>query len=60
VPLGDISVVTRGGMFEVRSQDVDVRTRGVKLGAKADRKKSTDPAASEFFEDRVVVRTGKE
>ena len=56
VPLGEISVATRGGRSEVRSKDAGVRSRGVKTGAKV---MGSRASAAEFFEDTVVVRTGK-
>lgn len=55
-PLGEISTATRGGIFAVKSQDAGVRTRGVKLSGKTE---SAKGPAAEFFEDKVIVKTGK-
>ncbi len=60
-PLGEIATVTKGGVYRVTTNEADigVKTRGVKL-----LQKTTGPAAvpvaSEFYEDRATVKTGKE
>ncbi|HAS55018.1 MAG TPA: hypothetical protein DCS42_13315 [Nitrospiraceae bacterium] len=58
-PLGEINVETRGAVYQVKTQtgDIGMKTRGVKLAEKTDSKGSS--AASEFFEDEVVVKTGR-
>jgi len=64
-PLGEISAEARGGVYQVKTQarDIGVKTRGIKLMEKTDSRTSTasssKPAASEFFEDKVVVKTEK-
>ena len=57
-PLGDINLQETGGVYQVKTtaKDVGVKTRGVKLKEKGDGK---EPPASEFFEGKVIVRTGK-
>ena len=57
-PLGDINLQETGGVYHVKTpaKDVGVRTRGVKLKEKEAGKES---AASEFFEGKVIVRTGE-
>jgi uncharacterized protein DUF4384 len=58
-PLGEIEVQTRGGVYLVKTKakDLAARTRGIKLREKKDEGSTT--SASEFFEDKVVVKTGK-
>ncbi len=58
-PLGEIEVQARGGVYQVKTKakDIAARTRGIKLREKRD--EGSTPAASEFFEDKVVVKTGK-
>jgi len=58
-PLGEINVETRGAVYQVKTQtgDIGMKTRGVKLAEKTDSKGAS--AASEFFEDEVVVKTGR-
>ncbi len=62
-PLGEISIQPRGAVMEVQTsaKDLGVKTRGIKITAKGgDKSVSPVPAgAAEFFEDKVVVRTGK-
>lgn len=57
-PLGDIKLEGTGGVYQVKTtaKDVGVRTRGVKLKEKEAGK---EQPASEFFEGKVIVRTGK-
>ena len=56
-PLGEIGVETRGGVYQVKTKprDIGVQSRGVKLTGKSDAKSG---GASEFFEDKVIVKTG--
>lgn len=56
-PLGDISLEAEGGVYQIKTKPVDVggKTRGVKLKEKDGK----ENMPSEFFEDNVVVRTGK-
>jgi hypothetical protein len=58
-PLGDINTETRGGVYQVKTQeeDIGVKTRSVTLVHKT---KGDRPiqAPSEFFEDRIIVKTG--
>ncbi len=58
-PLGEISTEAQGGVYQVKTQtrDIGMKTRGVKLAEKTDSKGAS--AASEFFEDKVVVKTGR-
>jgi len=62
-PLGEIGVETRGGVYQVKTQtrDIGMKTRGVKLMERTEGKASAlaSQAASEFFEDKVIVKTGK-
>ena len=64
-PLGEISTEAHGGVYEVKTQarDIGVKTRGIRLMERTENKTSgvstSKPAASEFFEDKVVVKTGK-
>ncbi len=57
-PLGDIDVQTRGGVYGVKMQmqDMEIRTRGVKITEKTG---GRETAASEFAENRLSVKTGK-
>lgn len=56
-PLGDINLQDLGGVYEVktRANDVGVKTRGIKLKARSDGK----DASSEFFEGKLIIKTGK-
>ena len=62
-PLGEIGVETRGGVYQVktRTRDIGLKTRGVKPMERTEGKASAsvNQSASEFFEDNVVVKTGK-
>ncbi len=61
-PLGEIGLETKSGVYQVKTQsrDIGMKTRGVKLMEKADSKTAAaSTAASEFFEDDVIVKTGK-
>jgi hypothetical protein len=57
-PLGDINLKETGGVYQVKTaaNDVGVRTRGIKL---KEREEGKEPTASEFFEVKVIVYTGK-
>ena len=57
-PLGDISLQNAGGVYQVKTKaaDVGVKTRGIKIKEKGE---GNAPAASEFFEGKAIVRTGK-
>jgi hypothetical protein len=62
--LGEISTETRGGIYQVKTQagDIGLKTRGIKLMGKTDggsNSAGSKSSASEFFEDKVVVKTGK-
>ncbi|MBU4320958.1 MAG: DUF4384 domain-containing protein [Nitrospinae bacterium] len=56
--LGDIDLKAEGGVSLVttKPQDIGNKTRGVKIVGKGEGK---EQPASEFFEEKVVVRTGK-
>lgn len=56
-PLGEIGVENKGSVYQVktRNQDIGLQTRGVQLTEKTNGQSAT----SEFFEDQVVVKTGK-
>jgi hypothetical protein len=58
-PLGEISIVAQGGVYQVKTKtrDIGLKTRSIKLTEKKD--EGSAPAASEFFEDKAVVKTGK-
>lgn len=57
-PLGDIKLKAEGGVYQVRTKEKDIggMTRAVKLKEKTGSKAS---AASEFFEEKVVIKTGR-
>jgi hypothetical protein len=59
-PLGEISTAAQGGVFQVktRPEDVGMKTRGIKIGAKEEGS-SAAPKAAQFFEDTVRVTTRK-
>lgn len=60
-PLGDLSVETRGGVYQIKTEtgEIGTKSRGVRLQEKIDSKTPSSPAAaSEFFEESVVVKTG--
>lgn len=56
--VGEINVKADGGLYRVvtKAKDVGNNTRGVKLTKKLNSKGSS---ASEFFEEKVTVKTGK-
>ncbi len=56
-PMGEIVIESKGSVYQVKTsdQDIGLQTRGVKLTGKTDGKS----ALSEFFEDRLVVKTGE-
>jgi hypothetical protein len=58
-PLGDISLSKEGGVYQVKTgeNDIGIKTRGVKLKEAVD---SGKPQASEFFEERMNIKTGQE
>ena len=61
-PLGEINVQAQGGVYSVltRTPDVGLKTRGITLLEKpASAGAPSKTAASEFFEDNLVVKTGK-
>jgi len=57
-PLGDISLAKEGGVYQVKTgeKDVGIKTRGVTLKETVDSGKSH---ASEFFEERLTIKTGQ-
>ena len=57
-PLGEINLKSEGGLYQIktRAKDVGDKTRGVTLKEKTGDK---GIQASEFFEEKAVVRTGK-
>jgi Domain of unknown function (DUF4384) len=60
--LGEIGVQAEGGVYAVTTQapEIGLKTRGIRLQAKpAQAGVSSKTAASEFFEDKLVVKTGK-
>ena len=59
-PLGEISTAAQGGVFQVktRPEDVGMKTRGIKIGAKEEGS-PTPKKAAEFFEDTIRVTTKK-
>jgi hypothetical protein len=64
-PLGEIKTEAAGGVYQVKTEarDIGMKTRGIKLIEKTEGNASSTsaskPAASEFFEDNVVVKTEK-
>jgi hypothetical protein len=59
-PLGEISTAAQGGVFQVktRSEDVGMKTRGIKIGGREEGSSGPSKAA-EFFEDTFRVTTKK-
>jgi hypothetical protein len=59
-PLGEISTVPKGGVFQVKTgaEEVGTKTRGIKIG---EREQGSSPKqiAAEFFEETVRVTTSK-
>lgn len=57
-PLGDISLSSGGEVYQVmtKEKDIGIKTRGIKL---KERIEGGRPQASEFFEERVNVKTGR-
>ena len=57
-PLGDIGLQSAGAVYEVKTarEDVGIKTRGIKI---LEKNEGGRDAASEFFESKVTVRTGK-
>jgi hypothetical protein len=55
-PLGDIDLRAIGTVYEVKTkqQDIEIKTRAVKISPKEGRK---DSEASEFFEGKVTLKT---
>ena len=55
-PLGDIELQAEGGIYQVKTKagDIGDRTRGIKIKEKTG---SKEGMPSDFFEDKVVVRT---
>jgi len=58
--LGEIKTEARGGLFQVTTKagDIGMQTRGVHITPKAGDSKAV-PSASEFYEDKAVLRTGQ-
>jgi hypothetical protein len=59
-PLGEISTVAQGGVFQLktRPEDVGMKTRGIKIGEREEGS-SPAPKAAEFFEHALSVTTRK-
>lgn len=60
--LGELGVEAQGGVYQVatQSRDIGVKTRGIKLMQKTDSRTATpSAAASEFYEDKAVVKTNR-
>lgn len=57
-PVGDINLKAEGGIYLVTTEPKDIgnKTRGVKIVGEGEGK---EQPASEFFEEKVVVKTGK-
>jgi hypothetical protein len=57
-PLGDLSLQDAGGIYRVKTtaEDVGEKTRGVKIKEKA---AGQGIAASDFFEGRLIIKTGR-
>ena len=55
--LGALNVEAQGGVFEIKTRpnDIGIQSRGVKIVGSPEKKS----AASEFFEEKVVVKTGR-
>lgn len=55
--LGALNVEAQGGVFEIKTKpkDIGIQSRGVKIVGSPEKKS----AASEFFEEKAVVKTGK-
>jgi hypothetical protein len=60
--LGEIGVQAQGGVYAVttHASDIGLKTRGIRLQERPASAGAPSPkAASEFFEDNLVVKTGK-
>jgi hypothetical protein len=57
-PLGDINLESEGGIYQVttKEKDIGIKTRGIALKGKAG---VARPPASEFFEERLQIKTGQ-
>ncbi|MEK6582458.1 MAG: DUF4384 domain-containing protein [Nitrospirota bacterium] len=55
--LGALNVEAQGGVFEIKTRpnDIGIQSRGVKIVGSPEKKS----AASEFFEEKVVIKTGR-
>jgi hypothetical protein len=56
--LGQIKLESQGGVYRIstRAGDIGERTRGVEIKGKEGKQ---GPSASEFYEDKVVIKTGR-
>jgi hypothetical protein len=59
-PLGEIKTEARGGFYQVKTQpnDIGMQTRGVRITPKSG-VGSVGVSASEFYEDKAVLKTGR-
>jgi hypothetical protein len=57
-PLGDLNLKKEGGIYHVQTKpkDIGVKTRSIKI---KETEGGKTQQASEFFEEKVIVRTGK-
>lgn len=57
-PLGELSLQSQGGIYRIKTRAADIgeKTRGVKIIMQEGKK---GPSASEFYEDRVVIKTSR-
>lgn len=58
--LGDIDLEQQGGIYKIRTGERDIgdKTRGVKIKRKESNKEK-EAAASEFYEEKIVLETGR-
>lgn len=56
--LGDLSLKKEGGVYQVKTKpkDVGMKTRSIKI---KEIEEGKSQQASDFFEDKVTVKTGK-
>lgn len=55
-PLGGLDLAATGGVYQVKTKDTGIKTRGVKIKAKTNESR---PETAEFFETSTPVKTGR-
>ncbi|MBU3946995.1 MAG: DUF4384 domain-containing protein [Proteobacteria bacterium] len=54
-PLGQLDLAAQGGVYQVKTKDTGMKTRGVQIKAKSSESR---PETAEFFEVSAAVKTG--